>query len=152
MLRFILKEEMLTKFNWLTDLEGLINPLVRAERSVFWRLYVSLQTLLSFLMCLWSCTPCLSVVSPNSVLFYSAVSSDPLHTFQHHYLCAYLLFLISRWQTMQCGRLYSWHRSVPAPRLHILLTSRIRAQEKWGRGGEGLWVGGDGCTCRQSDL
>lgn len=45
------------------------------------------------------------------------------------------LFLL-RWQTMQCRRLYSRHRSVHAARLHILLISRLCAQEERGRGGE----------------
>lgn len=43
---------------------------------------------------------------------------------------------VSRWQAMQCWRLYTRYRCLPAARLHILLASGIRAEKERGRTGE----------------
>lgn len=43
---------------------------------------------------------------------------------------------VSRWQAMQCWRLYTRHRCLPAARLHILLASGIRAEKERRRTGE----------------
>lgn len=61
-------------------------------------------------------------------------STNSLH---HTNTSVFLLCFVLRWQAMQRRGLYSRHRSVSAARLHILLTRRLRAEEKWGRGGEG---------------
>lgn len=48
---------------------------------------------------------------------------------------------------MQHRGLYSWHRRVPPTRLHLLLTSRLRVEEEWGRGGEGSRGGEENHSC-----